>query len=170
MGGEVPSCTPNHQFPTPEEVCRHAHNESQVSPPTGSGSWAPCADGQPQSGKDKGSHASAAPHLRSRGYGPTGQSNLQMVAGQPTPKALGWARTSREPKVVVGGIFDSVLHCAQSCRKCSGALGPDDHHARGPQKELAVVKAGSSSSSVKFPGSVSLSSLHISLFPDQVSL
>lgn len=60
MGEEVISRTPNHRFPAPEEVRRRGHDESQVSPPAGSGPWAPCEDCQAQPGKDRGSHASAA--------------------------------------------------------------------------------------------------------------
>lgn len=160
------SRTPNHQFPAPEEVRRHAHDEGQVSPPAGSGPRAPCEDGQPQPWKDQGSQASAAPSLRSSGHGPTGPSNLQMVAGRPTPKALGWARTGREPEVVWVAFLtqsSSVPRVAGSAPRLRGQMTTT--HARGPQEELAVVKAGSSSSSVKFPGSVSLSLLspHLAL-------
>lgn len=131
------SRTPNHRFPAPEEVRRHGHDESQSALPLGLVLGLPVRPVRPQPGKDKGSHASAAPRLRCPGHSQTGQ---------------GWARSGSG----VGGISDSILQCAPSCRKCHGVPGPGDHHARGPQEELAVVKAGSSSSSVKFPGSVSL--------------
>lgn len=139
MGDEM-TCTPNHHFPAPDEVRRHGHDDSQVRPPAGSGPWAPCEDGQAQPGKDKGSHASAAPRLRSPGRGPTGPCNLQLVAGKPTPEAQGRGRTSGAPEVVWVAFLTQSSSVPRVAGSAPGLRGPMTSMQEAHRKNLQWLK------------------------------
>ena len=160
VGDQAASCPPSHKFQAPEEVLRiWSDRGNQVSPSwkphfqSGSALRGPLWGGSAPAWEDQRDPSQHHP-MRDSGLNVTalpGQSKA--VAGRPTLKFPAQPKMSAGAgSGALGAILCSILQCA--LQVAESALGfwsllseiPDDHvtscsHARGPQKELAVVKS-----------------------------